>query len=192
MNEKDAIAQLKHGDMRGLEILVRKYQLEAVRIAIPITSDLGLAEEVVQEAFLRVYERIEQFDEERPFRAWFLRIVVNDALKMVKRHNRLLPLESEPKSEDFEPDGLIYNGRLKVEQVEFSSGHDDSEVLQQLLQSLTPEHRAVLQLKYYLDMSDDEIAEAIQIPAGTVKSRLHAAKQNFRSLLKRLNVPIFA
>jgi len=62
MDEFEAITQLKRGDVRGLEILVRKYQLEAVRIAFPITNDLGLAEEVVQEAFLRVYQRIHQYD----------------------------------------------------------------------------------------------------------------------------------
>lgn len=159
MDEFEAITQLKHGDVRGLEILVRKYQLEAVRIAFPITNDLGMAEEAVQDAFLRVYERIHQYDESRPFRPWFLRIVVNNALKLVRHHQRLLPLESE--NEAIESEGLHANARLQFEQEEFSGAYDDCALLQELLQQLSPEHRAVLQLKYYLEMSDEEIAEKL-------------------------------
>jgi RNA polymerase sigma-70 factor (ECF subfamily) len=79
--------------VRGLEVLVRKYQLDAVRIANAITKDISLAEEIVQEAFLRVYQRIDQYDDARPFRSWFLRIIVNDALKAVTYQNRFIPLE---------------------------------------------------------------------------------------------------
>jgi len=189
MDELEAIKQLKHGDMRGLEILVRKYQLEAVRIAYPITNDLGLAEEVVQEAFLRVYQCIHQFDETRSFRAWFLRIVVNGALKIIKSQERLLPLEIEANT--LRAGEARNNNPMQFEQEEFSNSRDDCILLQELMQQLSPEHRAVLELKYYLEMSDDEIAETVQIPTGTVKSRLHAAKGHFRSLIKRMNLPVF-
>lgn len=185
MEEFAAILQLKQGDMRGLEILVRKYQLIAVRIAFSITNDLGLAEEVVQEAFLRSYEHIRQFDETRPFRPWFLRIVVNDAIKLIRRHQKLIPLESEVQSS--ETTNWEYQ-KLCFEQAEFSNTHDNHTLLLETLQQLTPEHRAVLQLKYYLEMTDEEIAETMQIPPGTVKSRLHAAKSQIRALLTRLGL----
>lgn len=186
MDEQEAITRLRQGDIRGLEILVRKYQLEAVRIAYPITNDLGMAEEVVQSAFLRVYERIGQFDDSRPFRAWFLRIVVNDALKTVKRQKRLVALEPDPDHAEAGPSPT--NPALYFEQDEFSSRHDDAELLREVLSTLSPEHRAVLQLKYILDMTDEEIAAVVHIPTGTVKSRLHAAKSKIRSLLKRSNL----
>ncbi|MCC6958006.1 MAG: RNA polymerase sigma factor [Anaerolineales bacterium] len=190
MDELTAITKLKSGDIRGLEILVRKYQLEAVRIAYPIINDLGLAEEVVQEVFIRVYQRIHQYDETRPFRAWFLRIVVNDALKTVKSQERLVSLEDD---EEFSGQRVTRNnGKLRFEQEEFSDFRDDCDLIQELMQQLTPEHRAVLELKYYLEMSDDEIAETVQIPSGTVKSRLHSAKNHLRALVKRMNLPVFA
>jgi RNA polymerase sigma-70 factor (ECF subfamily) len=94
MNEIDAIDQLKSGDMCGLEVLVRKYQLEAVRIANAITKDLGLAEEIVQEAFSRVYRCIDQYDDTRPFKPWFLRIIVNDAIKALTYQTRFVSLEN--------------------------------------------------------------------------------------------------
>lgn len=69
--EQQALARLKERDIGGLEFLVRRYQVQAVRAAYLVTRDRGLAEEVVQSAFLRAYERIEQFDARRPFRPWF-------------------------------------------------------------------------------------------------------------------------
>ena len=81
MEEQKAIARLKRGDISGLEALVRKYQVQAVRAAYLIIRDRALAEDIVQAAFLRAYERIGQFDAGRPFGPWFLRSVVNDAVK---------------------------------------------------------------------------------------------------------------
>jgi RNA polymerase sigma-70 factor (ECF subfamily) len=185
MNDFDAITQLKRGDMRGLEVLVRKYQLEAVRIANAITKDLGLAEEIVQEAFLRVYRCIDQFDDTRPFKPWFIRIIVNDALKSLTYQDRFVPLESTGDFDNSNLWDILSESKLWFEQEEFSYSHEDAQILQEMLNSLTPEHRAVLELKYYLDLSEEEIALIVRIPLGTVKSRLHSAKQVLRSLLER-------
>jgi RNA polymerase sigma-70 factor (ECF subfamily) len=67
MEEAEAIAQLRQGDVRGLDALVRGHQVQAVRTAYLITRDRALAEDIVQAAFVRGYERIEQFDTGRPF-----------------------------------------------------------------------------------------------------------------------------
>jgi RNA polymerase sigma-70 factor (ECF subfamily) len=186
MNEElDAITVLKRGDVRGLEVLVRKYQLDAVRLANAIMKDLGLAEEIVQEGFLRVYRCIDQYDETRPFRSWFLRIVVNDALKALTYQNRFVPLEDDGESDCNNLRDILSEGSLWFEQEEFSNTHENAQILQEMLNDLTPEHRAVLELKYYLDMSDEEIAMTVHIPLGTVKSRLHSAKSMLRSILER-------
>jgi RNA polymerase sigma-70 factor (ECF subfamily) len=187
MDELSAIDQLKRGDIRGLEVLVRKYQLDAVRIANAITKDLGLAEEIVQEAFLRVYQRVDQFDDSRPFRPWLLRIVVNDALKAVTNKNRLISLDDSGEIDGSDLGAMLTESSLWFEQEEFSYTHEDAQALQEMLNNLTPKHRAVLELKYYLDMSDEEIATTINIPVGTVKSRLHIAKSELRSLMERNN-----
>ena len=86
MQESDAIARLQRGDIGGLEALVVRYQEPALQAATLITRDYALAEDIVQAAFLRAYERIHQFDARRPFGPWFLRSVVNDALMAVTRH----------------------------------------------------------------------------------------------------------
>jgi RNA polymerase sigma-70 factor, ECF subfamily len=85
MEERSAIERLKRGDIGGLEMLVRMHHTRAVRAADLIVRDRALAEDVVQSAFVRTYERIGQFELDRPFGPWFMRVVVNDAVKAVSR-----------------------------------------------------------------------------------------------------------
>lgn len=93
VDERNAIAQLKRGDIHGLDMLMRIYQVRALRAAFVITRDLPLAEDLVQSAFVRAYERIEQFDETRPFGPWFLRSAVNSAATAADRRRRFVPLD---------------------------------------------------------------------------------------------------
>lgn len=81
MDEREAIEHLRAGDSRGLEVLVRLHQVQAIRTAYLITRDVALAQDVVQATFLRAYERIDQLDPHRPFAPWFLSSVVHDAIK---------------------------------------------------------------------------------------------------------------
>ncbi|HMA33873.1 MAG TPA: sigma factor, partial [Chloroflexia bacterium] len=92
MEEAETIARLRRGDIGGLEGLVRCYQAQAVGAAFLVCRDAAQAEDIVQAAFIRAYERIGQFDAARPFGPWFLRSVVNDALKAVARRERRAPL----------------------------------------------------------------------------------------------------
>src|SRR5690349_2476759 len=93
MEERQAIRRLKIGDISGLEALVEAYQVRAVHTATLITRDPGLAQDVAQSAFMHVYERIDQFDSDRPFAPWFFRIVSNLALNALRRGSRTISLE---------------------------------------------------------------------------------------------------
>ncbi len=88
MEERRAIGRLKEGDIGGLEALVRLHHTRAVRAVDMIVHDTGLAQEIVQAAFVRVYERIGRFDAERSFGPYFMKIVVNDAIKAASRCER--------------------------------------------------------------------------------------------------------
>src|SRR5690349_14956601 len=88
ISEQEAVRRLKRGDLSGLETLVNLHQLRAVRAAYLIVRDRGLAEDVAQDAFLRAYSRIGQFDEARPFGPWLYRIVVNLAQRAAARGAR--------------------------------------------------------------------------------------------------------
>ncbi len=95
MEEKDAILLIKQGDLNGLEELVNRYQVKAVYTAYLILQDRSLAEEVVQNAFLKFVEKIDYFDESRTFSPWFLRIVVNDSIQLIRERRRLEPISEE-------------------------------------------------------------------------------------------------
>ena len=94
MEEKIAIAQLKQGNLDGLEVLAHLYQIKALRAVCWIVKDPHLAEDIVQKAFLRAADRIGQFDDRRSFGPWFLRSVIRDSLKAAGKQKRFISLET--------------------------------------------------------------------------------------------------
>ncbi|HEX2912324.1 MAG TPA: sigma-70 family RNA polymerase sigma factor [Chloroflexia bacterium] len=177
--EKEAIRRLKEGDIGGLETLVRLYQLKAVRAAYLITHDRGLAEDLTQAAFVRAYERIAQFDDSRPFGPWFLRSVINDALKAVSRVTPGVSLES-PGTEAL----FLEDSRPGPEEM-----HEQAEIrhtIGEALNSLSPALRTAVVLRYYLGFSEAEVARQLDCPPGTIKWRLHTARERLQELLKGL------
>ena len=84
-DDGEAIRQLRLGNIQGLRILVERYEHRAVHAAHLITLDWASAQDIVQDAFVRVYQRITQFDSSKEFGPWFLRGVVNDAIKWTSR-----------------------------------------------------------------------------------------------------------
>ncbi len=186
VDEKQAIARLKQGDLGGLEALVRMYQLQAVRAACMIVGDRDLAEDIVQNAFIRAGERIEQFDARRPFGPWFTRSVVNDAVKAANRQKRMVSLDQETGEglwDQIYPKNLVDPQALPEEQVECK---ETARTVWQALQKLPPNQRAVIILRYYLDMREDEMTAELHSPPGTIKWWLYAARQRLAKLLRPL------
>jgi RNA polymerase sigma-70 factor, ECF subfamily len=178
MNERNAIARLKRGDISGLEALVRLYQVRAVRAATLITHDRALAEDIVQAAFIRAYERIDQFDAARPFGPWFLRSVVNDAVKAVTRRRPQVALDG---GSDGEPELALPDPASGPD--ELLEQAETQEAIWEALAQLPPAQRGAVVLRYYLGFSEAEIAAEQDCPPGTVKWRLHTARQRLRDLL---------
>jgi RNA polymerase sigma-70 factor (ECF subfamily) len=181
MKEQEAITQLKRGNIDGLEALVRQYQVRAVRTAYLITRDRALAEDIVQAAFLRIYERIGQFDGRRRFGPWFLRIVANDAIKATVRRKRLVSLECSTEEEGISLVDLLVDpnpGPAEVAQAE-----EERQAIWTALGKLPPAQRATVVLRYYVGLSEAEIADELHCPSGTVKWRLHTARKRLLRLL---------
>lgn len=179
MDEAEAIARLKRGEIHTLRILVANHQVRALRTAYLITQDRALAEDIVQDAFLSAYRAIRQFDERRPFGPWFNRIVVNDALKRARRAATQVSLQDdglENAAHEDAPEGA-------PDLDDMLDRNETDQLVGEALAILSPEHRAVIVLRYYLDQGEAEIAAQLQIPVGTVKSRAHAAKRQLRAWL---------
>jgi len=178
MDELGAIRRLKSGDIGGLEILVTLYQVRAVRTAFLITRDAAQAEDAVQEAFLHIYRSMRHFDEHRSFAAWFMRCVVNAALKIAQKSARRAWVGSAPDDSWWE--GLVSEAESVEGQVE---SFEFQRQLWESMQNLSPRQRSALVQRYYLDMSEKEIAVELEAAPGTVKWLLHAARKNLQALL---------
>lgn len=181
MEEQDAIARAQRGDISGLETLVRRYQVQAARTAYLIVRDRSLAEDIVQQAFIRAYERIHQFDPARPFGPWFLRSVANDALKAAQGDRRTVPLdaaagEGQAAWSDLLADPAHGPGELLEEA-------ERAQAIWEAIAALPAAQRAAIVLRYYAGLSDSEIAEEMDAPPPTIRWRLHAARERLRARL---------
>ena len=177
MDEQQAIQRLKNGDISGLEFLVTEYQVQAVRAAFLITRDASLAEDIVHDAFIHAYHAINKFDATRPFKPWFMRSVINASVKTLRRSARQVEVGGEE-------DTVLADLARRVESVE--SRVESIEVQDQIwaaLQELSPRQRAVIVQRYYLGMSESEMADQSDTARGTIKWLLNAARERLRELL---------
>jgi RNA polymerase sigma-70 factor (ECF subfamily) len=179
MDDQQAVRRLKGGDIGGLEFLIAHYQAKAVRTAYLVAHDAQLAEEVVQDAFIRFYECARRFDDRRPFEPYFLRMVVYAALNRVERERRTsASLDDEIDLGRLQH--LLARASTVEEQVEFEQL---KLAIHQAIGALPPRQRAAAVLRYSLGMSEAEIGQAMEVAPGTVKWLLNAARTRLRSLL---------
>ena len=175
MNDKREMERLSRGEIAALGTLVRRYQTKALRAAYLITHDLAQAEDVVSNAFLRVFERAEQYDPKRPFEPWFYRIVVNDAINAVRRRDRTTTLEHAGStrrpvdSTDPETTAVLSEERKAVRDA---------------LSQLTPSQRGAVVMRYFLELSESEMVDRTGRSPGTVKRHLHDARGRLKQLLR--------
>ncbi len=153
MGERAWIRGARRGSVEDLEHLFREHWPRAHRAAFLVTGDAAAAEDIAQEAFLAAIRNLDRFDRRRPFGPWLHRIVVNRAIDFTRARRlraevELGDLHAAPSAP--EPDDGTF-GRIS---------------------ELSPEHRAVVVLRYLLEYTPGEIAELLDLPRGTVNSRL--------------------
>lgn len=182
MDEIQAIALLKQGDLSGLEVLVHCYQVKAVYAAYLIVHDQHLAEDIVQAAFLRAIDKIAQFDDRRPFGPWFLRSVVNAAIDAAKQQIRWLPLEPETEGKTPVPIEWLTSDKTWIE--ELVETKETRTLVRKALNQLAPEQRAAIVLRYFLEMSEADMTASLHRPSSTVKWWLHEARKHLKNLLQ--------
>lgn len=178
------IDNLREGDMAALAILVEKYQRLVYRVAVQITKNHEDADDVMQDTFLKVYESIDNFRKESSFETWLYRIVVNQALNVVKsrKRRRESPL-SDACDTALRPDlkrnlDRMNDPHLNVEKQELRKWVTEA------VDSLPLKHRTVVILHEFEGLTHAKIASILNCSEGTVRSRLHYARKKLRILLK--------
>ncbi len=152
-DERARVRGAQRGSVSDLEALFRTYWPRAFRAAYLVTHDAAAAEDIAQESFLAAIRALDRFDRRRPFGPWLHRIVVNRAIDWTRARN----LRGEVELADTLPASY-----------EPGSGGETFAALARL----GPEHRAVIVMRYLLELTPGEIADALDLPRGTVNSRL--------------------
>jgi RNA polymerase sigma-70 factor (ECF subfamily) len=163
------------GSEADLEALFRRFWPRAYRTAVLIVRDHAAAEDIAQEAFLSAIRRLDRFDRRRRFEPWLATIVANRAIDWTRA-----------RASRRESSGITADAADLASPPDPPLGRYSQEVLAALA-SLSPEHRAVVVLRYLLEYSPGEIARALELPRGTVNSRLRRGLDALESRLKELD-----
>jgi RNA polymerase sigma factor (sigma-70 family) len=177
LEDAELIERARHGDVASYEELVRRYQEVAARVAYLAAGSAADAEDAVQEAFVKAYRALPRFRQEAPFRPWLLKIVANEARnrrRAAGRRARLaLRLAEDRPSGDAAPSPEVA-----------VLDREERELLVEAVNRLGERDRMVISYRYFMDLSEREMAEALGVPPGTVKSRLARALRRLRESLE--------
>ena len=178
------IDHLREGDETALAPLVEKYKRMVHRLAMQITKNHEDANDVMQETFIKVYQSIHTFRQEAAFETWVYRIAVNEALNFVKRRERRRESslettdEAEFNTETLRKAEIDNDPEIQAEKAELRHW------VTKAVNSLSLKHRIVVVLHELEGLTHAEIASILNCSEGTVRSRLHYARKQLKSLLK--------
>jgi RNA polymerase sigma factor (sigma-70 family) len=166
------------GDDASWAVLMRRHQQAVYRLASLLSGDPDEADDIAQEVFLRAYDALERFDPERPMRPWLLRITRNMAHNRRRASRRYLA--ALRRAVRLDPT-LKSQARSPAEKDEQRT---DRNRLWEAVQRLSHMDQEVVYLRYYLELSEAEAAEALEVAQGTVKSRTHRALARLQTVIK--------
>jgi RNA polymerase sigma-70 factor (ECF subfamily) len=167
-----ALDRALDGDSAAYSELVRMHQEIAFRAAYLVTGSAAEAEDAAQDGFVKAWQALPRFRRGAPFRPWLLAIVTNEARNRRRRAGRQAALAL--RAVEPEPAGIE----------ESAAARADHERVLRIVGGLSEEHRLVIGYRYFLDLSEEETAEALGVPRGTVKSRLARALERLREQME--------
>ncbi|MBI4538074.1 MAG: RNA polymerase sigma factor [Gemmatimonadetes bacterium] len=181
--ERELIRKCRAGDSRFYEPIVRAYERAALRLAVGMLGNAEDARDALQEAFVKAYEALPRFDLSRPFGPWFFQILRNQCRDMLRSRRprfELDILDQRPSEVQALPDVPDMDPERSRQR------RAASELLWQALERVGDEHREVLVLKELEGLRYAEIAVILDIPEGTVASRLYHARRALREALEMM------
>jgi RNA polymerase sigma-70 factor (ECF subfamily) len=171
--ERRLIDRSAAGDQEAFRQLVIRYHRLVINVAFRALGELSLAEDVAQEVFLKVYKALPGYRHEKPFKHWLHRVAANAVTDALRRRRPLVSLdgmEQPPASRESDP-------------LDVATRHDLQRAVRQAIASLPSHYRDTIALQAFGELTYDEIAKTLDIPVGTVMSRLNGAKRLLRERL---------
>jgi RNA polymerase sigma-70 factor, ECF subfamily len=168
------VERCRNGDREAFTELVIRYQRPIYNAAYWILRSAEDANDIAQDVFLKVAERLDEFDSQRKFFSWIYRIAVNESLNLLRRNGH----------EEWLDDEIDLPGAESANPESQASDAERSRWIQRSLKKLSPNDRTVLMLRHYSECSYQEIADILELDQKTVKSRLFEARHRLRDMLK--------
>jgi RNA polymerase sigma-70 factor, ECF subfamily len=173
-SDSTIIEKCLHGDTGAFELLVERYQYRLYTIVCRIMGDRDDAADVLQNVFIKVFENLHTYNTRYKFYSWLYRIAVNESYNFLHHRERMTSLIATSHISVGEPPEELFQK------------YDTTKSIENALLGLKTEHRIIIVLKHFGELSYREIAEILEIPKKTVKSRLFSARQELKNaLLKR-------
>ncbi len=176
LSDSDLVSRARQGDELAYEALVRQHQEAIFRLAYLLLGDRSDADDVAQETFIRAFRALDRFDTARPLRPWLLQIAANLARnrrRAIGRYFAVLRRMVKADPDMFEPSAAV------------DARHGESLALWQFVRRLEQTDQEIIYLRYFLELSEADIAETLGVAPGTVKSRLHRAIGRLRGVMKQ-------
>jgi RNA polymerase sigma-70 factor (ECF subfamily) len=174
--EPELIRRARQGESPAWTALMRQHQEPIFRFAYLLMGDPDEAEDIAQETFIHAYRALDRFDSQRPLRPWLLRIASNLASNRRRSLGRYFAALQRAFQQE-RPD------QKSVEEHFGRAGR--AHQVWEAVRQLKPVDAQVIYLRYFLDLSTEEVAQALNVPEGTVKSRLHRASERLRQVIEQ-------
>lgn len=170
LSDKKLLHQIKQGNATAFEQLYQRYGDDSFHYLIHLTGDVNVAEDLLQESWLAVWQQAGQFRGDARVKSWLLRIAHNQAVSWWR--------QQKPDKSLAEAEALLADD--DTEETALQQIADDQLIA--LLEHLSPDHRAVIELIFFHQLSYEEAAQVIDCPVGTVKSRIAYARRHLKAL----------
>ena len=178
--DEEVVARVRAGETPLYEVLMRRYNQRVYRVARSILGNDSEAEDVMQEAYVRAYQHLDQFAGRSSFATWLTRIAVHEALARARRSSRFDPLDDEAEPAAGESLPLSAADRDPERQL---FDHEMKTLLEGAIEGLPRDYRSVFVLREIEGMTTAETAEALGVSEDVIKTRLHRARGLLRDAL---------
>lgn len=183
-NDKRADAELvaaaRRGDNDAFGALVVRHQDRVYNIVLKYVGNAAAAEDVSQRVFINAFTRLKDFQDKAQFTTWVYRIAFNESITYMRYEGRRRAVSIYSGDND----GLIAEPAIDADPASTGEHEDRRALLQAALAQIDPEDRKILLLRELEEMSYEQIAEVLEVPVGTVRSRLHRAREALRDILR--------
>ncbi len=178
MKEKDeeilALMQIPRSQDKGLRLMMDTYQSRLYWHVRRLMNDHDLAQDVLQETFIKAYQNIDKFKKESQLYTWLYRIATNEGLQQL---NKIKKLQKADENAEYHLMNLIADR-------EETDGNEILEILEKAIQTLPEKQKLVFMMRYYDELSYEEISKIVDMSVGTLKTNYHYAKQKIEDYIK--------